>query len=44
MDVTGTSLDEFYKIVYGELDEKLAEPIIGKIAVAVGCLAALSLT
>lgn len=41
MELMDTSLDKLYKIVYGKLNEKLPEPIIGKVAVAVSCLVAL---
>ena len=44
MELMDTSLDKLYKIVYEKLNEKLPEPIIGKIAVAVGCLAMFSLS
>ena len=35
MQLMDTSLEKLYKLVYDKLDEKMPEPIIGKVTVAV---------
>lgn len=35
MELMATSLDKFYKYVYGELDDVIPEEILGKITLAV---------
>lgn len=37
MELMATSLDKFYKFVYGSLDDVIPEEILGKITLAVSC-------